>query len=295
MSPARERAPMPASSACSLQALQGNAGAGLRIHVGRAIHRPRAEPVLDEEGEPVGDGVGARLGASEIGQRLGRNGPGALRLAADADGDDRAHLRHDVAGTVPGRGGALDRVEVGDADRERALALAIIDDRLLGFAGIDLRPGHRDSPRDRRSARVWARRNRLASAAPSRMRNLPFRCIGRGKPTGAPFRDVRDAALPRRPCRQPAATGRAASGLSRAERGPHRRRRVHGGAGSRRPRGRGAAGKRRAAIDHRRRVPARVLLVALRRGHRRPRRGAGAVSPSATTAASGRASWRRIP
>ena len=129
---------MPASSACSFRLCRGHAGAGLRIHVGRAVHRARAVPVLDEEGEPVGDGVGARLGASEIGQRLGGDGPGALGLAADADGDDRTHLRHDVAGTVPGRGNALDRVEVGDADRERALALAIVDDRLLGFAGIDL-------------------------------------------------------------------------------------------------------------------------------------------------------------
>ena len=114
-----------------LQALERHPRSGLVVEVGRAVDRPGAEPALDEERAAVGDGVGAGLGAAEVGHGLGRHRPRALRLAADPERDDGADPGHEVARPVSGRCDPLDRLQVGDAGRERALAQAVVQDGLL--------------------------------------------------------------------------------------------------------------------------------------------------------------------
>ena len=121
-----------------LQALQGDARAGIRVHVRRAINRADAELVLDVEGQAVGDGVGARFRGAEIAERLRRHGPGALGLAADADGDHRLDPRHDIGRPVAWRANPVDRLQVGNARSESALLQAVGQDRFLGGDLVDL-------------------------------------------------------------------------------------------------------------------------------------------------------------
>ena len=88
-----------------------------------------------------------------------------------------------------------------------------------------------------------------------------------------------EAAVPRRPRRQPAPPAAAAAGARRLRRRPHRRRRAARGRGRRDPRDRAQAGGGRPAVRDRRRVPPRVVAHGLhlpaRRDHEgsRPHRG----------------------
>ena len=89
--------------------------------------------------------------------------------------------------------------------------------------------------------------------------------------TTSPRHDANKAAVPRRPCRQPAALRAAQGGARQAREG-----RDHAGAaqGDRGSRDRGdhqEAGGGRAQVDHRRRIPPRVLELRLPRQARRRR------------------------
>ena len=120
-----------------LEALERHARPALGVDVRRHVDRGHAEFLLDEERAAVGDLVGAHFGRPGIGHGLGRHLPGALRLAADTQRNDGFDARHEVARAVPGRGDFFERREVGDAHRQRAALLAVLEDRLFGGRGVD--------------------------------------------------------------------------------------------------------------------------------------------------------------
>ena len=140
MSPASERAPSPASSACSFRPLQRHPRTRFVVEVGRAVDGSCAEPALDEERAAIGNGIGAGLGAPEIGHGLGGNGPGALSLPPDPERDDGSDPRHEVARPVSRRCNPLDRFEIGDPRGQGALSQAVVQDRPFGLGRCLLLP-----------------------------------------------------------------------------------------------------------------------------------------------------------
>ena len=103
-------------------------------------------------------------------------------------------------------------------------------------------------------------------AAPDQARGV----TGRVSSEGDTYAAVQ-APVSRRSCRQPAAIAGAEGGASQARKRRHHRRAIAGGRGPRDRRHHQEAGIDRAAIDHRRRIPPRVLELRFPRQARRRR------------------------
>ena len=121
------------------QALQRHAGTFFVVHVGRAIDCRCLVLAFDKKGRAIGNGIGPRFSGTEIAHGLCRYRPGALGLTADAKGDYRFNLWHDVRWTMAGRCDSFQCVQIGDARRQGALPQAIIQDRFFRFPCVEFR------------------------------------------------------------------------------------------------------------------------------------------------------------
>ncbi len=265
--------------------------------------RGAARRALDAGAAGEGQGLWAR-GARPRARRRHRHHrhPSLLRLCAD--GEVEAVGLFVPAGARAVAGAAdFDRGGAAEARSRRAQGAAVEDhhprrDRPLGPDGrnaADRRRAHppRAAARSRRADRHCARlrhevpaARRRASARCARWSKAPRSCGTNSPDSEYAHHDASKAAVPRRPCRQPAALRAAQGGARQA-----RERRDHGrpAQGDRGPRDRGdhqEAGSGRAQVDHRRRIPPRVLELRFPRASSTASRPISASARSASRACS---------